>query len=31
MAGAQLTCTPEEARDMLRHTIDGMIEEGELT
>lgn len=31
MAGAQLTCTPEEARDMLKHTIDGMIEEGELT
>ena len=31
MAGAQLTCTPEQARDMLKHTIDGMIEEGELT
>ena len=31
MAGAQLTCTPEEARDILKHTIDGMIEEGELT
>ena len=31
MAGAQLNCTPEEARDMLKHTIDGMIEEGELT
>ncbi len=31
VAGAQLTCTPQEARDMLRHTIDGMIEEGELT
>ena len=30
MAGAQLTCTPEEARDILKHTIDGMIEEGEL-
>ena len=25
------TCTPEEARDILRHTIDGMIQEGELT
>lgn len=31
MAGAQLTCTPEEAREMLKHTIDGMIAEGELT
>lgn len=31
MAGAQLSCTPEEARDMLKHTIDGMIQEGELT
>ena len=31
VAGAQLHCTPQEARDMLRHTIDGMIEEGELT
>jgi c-di-AMP phosphodiesterase-like protein len=31
MAGAQLTCTPEDARDILKHTIDGMIEEGELT
>ena len=31
VAGAQLTCTPEEARDMVKHTIDGMIEEGELT
>lgn len=31
VAGAQLTCTPEEARDMLKHTIDGMIQEGELT
>ena len=31
MAGAQLNCTPQEARDILRHTIDGMIEEGELT
>ena len=31
VAGAQLVCTPEEARDMVKHTIDGMIEEGELT
>ena len=31
MAGAQLTCTPAEARDMIKHTIDGMIQEGELT
>ena len=31
MAGAQLNCPPEEARDILRGTIDGMIEEGELT
>ena len=31
VAGAQLHCTPQEARDMLKHTIDGMIEEGELT
>ena len=31
VAGAQLHCTPQEARDMLRHTIDGMIQEGELT
>ena len=31
MAGAQLNCTPQEAHDILRHTIDGMIEEGELT
>lgn len=30
VAGAQLSCTPEEARDMLKHTIDGMLEEGEL-
>lgn len=31
VAGAQLTCTPEEARDLVKHTIDDMIEEGELT
>lgn len=31
VAGAQLTCTPEEAKDMLQHILDGMIEEGELT
>ena len=31
VAGAQLHCTPQEARDMLRHTIDGLIQEGELT
>lgn len=31
VAGAQLICTPEEARDIVKHTIDGMIEEGELT
>ena len=31
VAGAQLHCTPQEARDMLKHTIDGMIQEGELT
>jgi c-di-AMP phosphodiesterase-like protein len=31
VAGAQLVCTPEEARTMVKHTIDGMIEEGELT
>ncbi len=31
MAGAQMNCTPEEARMMLKHTIDGMIQEGELT
>ena len=30
VAGAQLNCTPEAARDMLKATIDGMIEEGEL-
>lgn len=31
MAGAQLNCTPEEAKRLLKSTIDGMIEEGELT
>lgn len=31
IAGAQLQCTPQEARNILRHTIDGMLEEGELT
>lgn len=31
VAGAQLHCTPQEARDILKHTIDGMIQEGELT
>ncbi len=31
MAGAQLDSTPEESRMMLKHVIDGMIEEGELT
>ena len=31
VAGAQLQCTPQEALHMLRDTIDGMIEEGELT
>lgn len=31
IAGAQLTCTPEAARDMLKQTIDEMIEGGELT
>ena len=31
VAGAQLVCTPDEARNMVKHTIDGMIEEGELT
>lgn len=30
VAGAQLSCTPEQARDMLKTTIDEMIEEGEL-
>lgn len=30
VAGAQLNCTPEEARDLLKTTIDEMIEEGEL-
>ncbi len=30
VAGAQLNCTPEQARDMLKATIDEMIEEGEL-
>ena len=31
VAGAQLNCTPQEAYDILKHTIDGMIQEGELT
>lgn len=31
VAGAQLQCTPQEALHMLKDTIDGMIEEGELT
>lgn len=31
MAGAQLNCTPEEAKRLLKSTIDGMIEGGELT
>ena len=31
VAGAQLHCTPQEACDILKHTIDGMIQEGELT
>lgn len=31
VAGAQLACAPEEARDLVKHTIDEMIEEGELT
>lgn len=31
MAGAQLNCVPEEAKRLLKSTIDGMIEEGELT
>ncbi len=31
VAGAQLQCTPQEALNMLKDTIDGMIEEGELT
>lgn len=30
VAGAQLNCTPEEARGMLKTTIDEMIQEGEL-
>ena len=31
IAGAQLECTPEAAKEMIRQTIDEMIEEGELT
>lgn len=31
IAGAQLECSPEAAKEMVRQTIDEMIEEGELT
>lgn len=31
MAGAQLECTPEQAREILKETIEKMVEEGELT
>lgn len=31
MAGAQLECTPEQAREILKETIAKMVEEGELT